>query len=101
MATGATTQRPDLPGKALHGVPVLCSLEQAAPLIDTDDRQHRLAIIGNSFIGMEVAEAFRKQAVAGTIISPHPLPFEIQFGTELVHLLPPAPSGKSRHFRRR
>lgn len=83
LATGATPQRPDLPGKALHGVQVLRSLEQAATLIDTVERQHRLVIIGNSFIGMEVAASFRKQEVAVTIISPHPLPFEKQFGTEL------------------
>ncbi|RLR18255.1 hypothetical protein D8L93_02610 [Sodalis-like symbiont of Bactericera trigonica] len=32
---------------------------------------------------MEVVAAFRKQEVAVTIISPHPLPFQKQFGIEL------------------
>lgn len=83
LATGATPPRPDLPGKALRGVEVLRSWEQAATLVATVEREHRLVIIGNSFIGMEVAAALRKQAIEVTVVSPHPLPFEKQFGTEL------------------
>lgn len=83
LATGATPQRPDLPGKALRGVEVLRSWEQAATLVATVEREHWLVIIGNSVIGMEVAAALRKQAVEVTVVSPHPLPFEKQFGTEL------------------
>ncbi|WP_074013900.1 FAD-dependent oxidoreductase [Candidatus Sodalis sp. SoCistrobi] len=83
LATGATPQRPDLPGKALHGVQVLRSLEQAATLVATVEHEHQLVIIGNSFIGMEVAAALRKQDIAVTVVSAHPLPFEKQFGTEL------------------
>ena len=62
---------------------VLRSWEQAATLVATVEREHRLVIIGNSFIGMEVAAALRKQAIEVTVVSPHPLPFEKQFGTEL------------------
>nr|WP_281418218.1 FAD-dependent oxidoreductase [Candidatus Sodalis endolongispinus] len=83
LATGGTPQRPYLPGKALHGVQVLRSLEQAATLVATVEHEHQLVIIGNSFIGMEVAAALRKQDIAVTVVSLHPLPFEKQFGTEL------------------
>lgn len=92
LATGATPQRPDLPGKALHGVQVLRSLEQAATLVATVEHEHQLVIIGNSFIGMEVAAALRKQDIAVTVVSPHPLPFEKQFGTELGTFFTPSPS---------
>ncbi|WP_413730871.1 FAD-dependent oxidoreductase [Sodalis sp. RH22] len=83
LATGGIPQRPDLPGKALFGIQVLRSWEQAAVLVDTVEKEKRLVIIGNSFIGMEVAAAFRKQDVDVTVIAEHPLPFEKQFGKEL------------------
>ena len=83
LASGGTPQRPDLPGKALLGVEVLRSWEQAGTLMATVEKTQRLVIIGNSFIGMEVAAAFRKQDFDITVIAEHPLPFEKQFGTEL------------------
>ncbi|TCV94343.1 FAD-dependent oxidoreductase [Biostraticola tofi] len=83
LSTGGIPQRPELPGKALQGVAVLRSWEQAAALIPQVEKQQRLVIIGNSFIGMEVAAAFRKQDIDVTVISPHPLPFEKNFGPEL------------------
>lgn len=83
LATGGTPHRPDLPGKTLLGVDVLRSWEQAACLMASVEKKQRLVIIGNSFIGMEVAAAFRKQDVNITVIAPHPLPFEKQFGEEL------------------
>lgn len=83
LAVGGTPKRPDLPGKALFGVEVLRSWEQAAELIKSVEKQKRLVIIGNSFIGMEVAAALRKQKFDVTVIAKHPLPFEKQFGEEL------------------
>lgn len=83
LATGATPQRPDLPGKALFGVQVLRSWEQGATLVETVEKTQRLVIVGNSFIAMEVAAAFRKQGFDITVISKHPLPFEKQFGQQL------------------
>lgn len=83
LATGGIPQRPDLPGKALFGIQVLRSWEQAAELVDAVEKEKRLVIVGNSFIGMEVAAAFRKQGVDVTVIAEHPLPFEKQFGQEL------------------
>ncbi len=83
LATGGIPQRPDLPGKALRGIQVLRSWEQAATLVDSVVKRHHLLIIGNSFIGMEVAAAFRKQNIAVTVVSKNPLPFQKQFGDEL------------------
>ncbi|XBS71823.1 FAD-dependent oxidoreductase [Acerihabitans sp. KWT182] len=76
LATGGIPQRPDLPGKALMGIEVLRSWEQAAAMIDVVERKQRLVIIGNNFIGMEVAAAFRKQEIDITVIAKHDLPFE-------------------------
>ncbi|TKI06328.1 FAD-dependent oxidoreductase [Martelella alba] len=83
LATGGTPRRPDLPGKALLGVEVLRSWEHAAALMSAVEKRHRLVIIGNSFIGMEMAAALRKRNVDITVVAKRPLPFEQQFGTVL------------------
>ncbi len=83
LASGATPQRPDLPGKALFGVQVLRSWEQAASLVESVEKKRHLVIVGNSFIGMEVAAAFRKQDIDITVIAKNAQPFQKQFGDEL------------------
>ncbi|WP_413742513.1 FAD-dependent oxidoreductase [Sodalis sp. RH15] len=83
LATGGIPQRPDLPGKALLGIEVLRSWEQAAAIMAVVEQKQRLVIIGNNFIGMEVAAAFRKQDIDITVIAKHELPFEKQFGKDL------------------
>lgn len=83
IATGGTPQRPDVPGNTLENVHVLRSIEQADGLLKQVDAHHKLTIIGNSFIGMELASALRSRKVEVQVIAPQPLPFEKQFGKEV------------------
>lgn len=83
IATGGIPQRPEFDGKALFGVHVLRSIEQAATLLEEVDKTQRLVIIGNSFIGMELASALRSRDINVQIITRDPLPFRKPFGEEL------------------
>ncbi|MEI2266498.1 FAD-dependent oxidoreductase [Erwinia sp. CGal63] len=83
IATGGIPQRPDLSGKALFGVHVLRSIEQAATLLQEVDATSQLVIVGNSFIGMELASALRSQQVKVQVIARDPLPFKKQFGEQI------------------
>lgn len=83
LATGSVPKVPDLPGCELGGVHVLRHLDDAAALIDAlgdDPTQTRVAILGSSFIGLEVASALREHGVPVTVISPDEVPFAKQFG---------------------
>jgi NADPH-dependent 2,4-dienoyl-CoA reductase/sulfur reductase-like enzyme/nitrite reductase/ring-hydroxylating ferredoxin subunit len=83
LATGSTPKVPDLPGCELGGVHVLRQLDDAAALIEAlgeDASQTRVAILGSSFIGLEVASALRQHGVPVTVISPDKVPFAKQFG---------------------
>jgi len=83
LATGGVPKVPDLPGTDLGGVHVLRHLDDAAALVDAlgdDASQTRVAILGSSFIGLEVASALRKHGVPVTVISPDKVPFAKQFG---------------------
>ncbi|WP_233835570.1 FAD-dependent oxidoreductase [Paraburkholderia sp. ZP32-5] len=83
LATGSTPRVPDIPGCELGGVHVLRHLDDAAAFVDAlgEDASHtRVAILGSSFIGLEVASALRKHGVAVTVISPDKVPFAKQFG---------------------
>ncbi|HEX3378174.1 MAG TPA: FAD-dependent oxidoreductase [Paraburkholderia sp.] len=83
LATGSAPQVPDIPGCELGGVHVLRHLDDAAALVDAlgdDASQTRVAILGGSFIGLEVASALRKHDVPVTVISRDKVPFLKQFG---------------------
>ncbi|ADG17906.1 FAD-dependent pyridine nucleotide-disulfide oxidoreductase [Paraburkholderia atlantica] len=83
LATGSVPKVPDIPGCELGGVHVLRHLDDAAALIDAlgdDASQTRVAILGSSFIGLEVASALRKHGVPVTVISRDKVPFAKQFG---------------------
>ncbi len=83
IATGGAPNRPDLPGGELSGIHVLRNLQQEKTLLCAVDQLKQLVIIGNSFIGMEMAAALRKRDIAIKVIAPHPLPFEAQFGEKI------------------
>jgi NADPH-dependent 2,4-dienoyl-CoA reductase/sulfur reductase-like enzyme/nitrite reductase/ring-hydroxylating ferredoxin subunit len=83
IASGGVPQALDIPGNALKGVHVLRSLNQADALLKQVDETERLVIIGNSFIGMEMAGSLRNRDVDVTVIARHPLPFAKQFGEEI------------------
>ena len=83
VASGAVPQPLDIPGKELPGVHLLRSLNQADALLKQVDDSQQITIIGNSFIGLEVAGALRNRDVDVTVIARQPLPFVGQFGEEI------------------
>jgi NAD(P)H-nitrite reductase len=83
IASGGVPQPLNIPGKDLQGVHLLRSLNQADELLKQVDQTEQLVIIGNSFIGMEMAGALRNRDVDVTVIARHPLPFAKQFGEEI------------------
>ncbi|MCU5772079.1 FAD-dependent oxidoreductase [Erwiniaceae bacterium BAC15a-03b] len=83
IASGGVPQRPDISGKALFGVHLLRSIEQADTLLKEVDSQQKLVIIGNSFIGMELASALRAKKIDVQVIARQPLPFKAQFGEQI------------------
>lgn len=83
IATGGIPQRPDIPGKALSGVHLLRSIDQADSLLKEVDDKQKLVIIGNSFIGMELASALRARDIEVQVIARDALPFNKQFGSQI------------------
>ncbi|NML35440.1 apoptosis inducing factor family protein [Paraburkholderia antibiotica] len=83
LATGCVPKVPDIPGCQLGGVHVLRHLDDAAALVEAlgdDTAQTRVAILGSSFIGLEVASALRTHGVPVAVISPDTVPFAKLFG---------------------
>jgi len=83
IASGGVPQPLDIPGNDLDGVHLLRSLNQADELLKEVDKTEQLVIIGNSFIGMEMAGSLRNRDVDVTVIARQPLPFAKQFGEEI------------------
>ncbi|WP_017347941.1 FAD-dependent oxidoreductase [Pantoea sp. A4] len=85
IASGSEPVLPHLPGTHLDGVKVLRSREQARQLLEAVDEQQQLTLVGNSFIGLELAGALRNRDIAVTVVARQPLPFVAQFGEEIGH----------------
>ena len=83
IATGSEPARPRLPGFELDNVHMLRSLSDARSIIDRAGSGSRAAVVGSSFIGMEVAAALRNRGVAVDVISLDTHPFERILGTEV------------------
>jgi len=83
LATGGVPQSLDIPGRDLAGVHLLRSLNQAEALLNEVDARQQLVIIGNSFIGLEVAGALKTRGVDVTVVARQPLPFVTLFGEEI------------------
>ena len=83
VATGGVPVRPDLPGVNLSGVHTLRNVEQVTHVIDDVENTNQISIVGNSFIGLEVAAALkqRNSRIRVRVIAPDPVPFENQFGS--------------------
>ncbi|WP_275272753.1 FAD-dependent oxidoreductase, partial [Pantoea ananatis] len=80
IATGAEPVKPSLAGADLAGVHILRNKQHTASLLAAVDRSQQIVIIGNSFIGMELASSLRNRDVEVTVIARHALPFAAQFG---------------------
>jgi len=83
IASGAIPIRPDLPGSDLAGVHLLRSKDQTDALLKAVDASQQIVIVGNSYIGTEMASALRDRGVDVTVIARQPLPFVKQFGEQI------------------
>jgi NADPH-dependent 2,4-dienoyl-CoA reductase/sulfur reductase-like enzyme/nitrite reductase/ring-hydroxylating ferredoxin subunit len=66
---------------------LLRSVEDANSLIAAAEQAETVALIGASFISMEVASAFRERGLAVTILSEEKIPLRKQLGPEMGRLL--------------
>lgn len=76
LATGARPFIPPIPGTEQQGVYTLRSMEDGEALLKALEGAKRAAILGAGYIGLEVAEAFRKRGLEVTLleVQEHPLP---------------------------
>jgi len=83
IASGGEPKPLAIPGNDLAGVHVLRSRDQADALLKQVEETQQLVIVGNSFIGMEMAGALRNRDIDVTVIARQPLPFVNTFGEEI------------------
>ncbi|GAA5338214.1 FAD-dependent oxidoreductase [Thermus antranikianii] len=76
LATGARPSLPPIPGTEQEGVYTLRSMENGESLLKALEGAQRAAILGAGYIGLEVAEAFRKRGLEVTLLElkDRPLP---------------------------
>jgi NADPH-dependent 2,4-dienoyl-CoA reductase/sulfur reductase-like enzyme len=86
LATGAKPLIPPIPGTEQEGVYTLRSMEDGERLLKALPGARRAAILGAGYIGLEVAEAFRKRGLEVTLLEAkdRPLP---HWDTEVGDLL--------------
>ena len=87
LATGAEPIRLPTPGFDRPNVHTLRSLADSRALIAAAKGATRVAVIGASFIGLEVAAALRKRGLEVHVIAPETIPLEKVMGRELGELV--------------
>jgi NADPH-dependent 2,4-dienoyl-CoA reductase/sulfur reductase-like enzyme/nitrite reductase/ring-hydroxylating ferredoxin subunit len=83
LATGADPVRLDIPGGDLHHVHYLRSLQNSRALIAEAEKAKRVAIVGASFIGLEVASSLSARGLEIHVIGPEAIPMARVLGPEL------------------
>jgi apoptosis-inducing factor 3 len=83
LATGAEPIRLSVPGADLPHVHVLRSLADARAIIAAASGTRRAAVIGSSFIGLEVAAALRQRGLEVDVIGRDALPLKRVLGDAL------------------
>lgn len=83
LATGAEPVRLTIPGANAPQVHMLRSLGDCRAIIDAVKNAHRVLVIGASFIGLEVAAAFRVRGVEVHVVAPDRRPMEKILGPQI------------------
>ncbi|GLS17311.1 pyridine nucleotide-disulfide oxidoreductase [Labrys miyagiensis] len=83
LATGAEPQRPAIEGLEGADVHTLRSLDDAEAIIAAAAKAKRVAIIGASFIGLEVAASLKQRGLDVHVVAPEPVPLEKVMGAEI------------------
>jgi NADPH-dependent 2,4-dienoyl-CoA reductase/sulfur reductase-like enzyme len=83
LATGAEPVRPSAPGFDLPNVHVLRTLRDSEAIIRAAETGHRVAVVGASFIGLEVAAALIERGLDVQVIAPEAVPLAKLLGEDL------------------
>ena len=83
IATGAEPRSLDVEGSGLPHVFKLRTLADSRAIIEASGRAKRAAVIGASFIGLEVAASLRHRGLDVTVIGKEAVPLERVLGKEL------------------
>ncbi|NID17229.1 FAD-dependent oxidoreductase [Luteibacter yeojuensis] len=87
IATGAEPIRPSSPGFEGPHVHTLRTIKDADAVLGDIDASQTVAVIGSSFIGMEVAASLRNRGVAVHVIGPEPAPLATKLGPQIGSLI--------------
>ena len=81
LAAGSVPKNLDVPGADLPGVGTLRTLADARRLLGAvAGKGKRVAVLGASFIGLEVVSSLRQRGLEVAVVSPVEIPFERQLG---------------------
>ncbi len=83
LATGAAPARPPLPGFDLANVHVLRTLKDCEAIVRATETGRRVAVVGASFIGLEVAAALIERGLEVHVIAPETTPLAKILGEDL------------------
>jgi apoptosis-inducing factor 3 len=83
LATGAEPARPPIPGFDRANVHVLRSLRDCEAIIRAAQTGRRVAVVGASFIGLEVAAALVERGLEVHVIAPEATPLAKVLGEDL------------------
>ncbi len=83
LATGSTPRRPPIPGIDLDHVYTFRTLDDAWALRDRLLPGHRVAVVGASWIGTEIASCARQRGCEVVMIDPQSTPLERVLGAEV------------------
>jgi NADPH-dependent 2,4-dienoyl-CoA reductase/sulfur reductase-like enzyme/nitrite reductase/ring-hydroxylating ferredoxin subunit len=83
LAPGSRPRTLPVPGSDLEHVHTLRSLADCRAIIESANSADSVAVIGASFIGMEVAASLKARGLPVTVIAPEKIPFQSVLGEEL------------------
>ena len=87
LATGADPVHLEIPGHDLPQVCYLRTLVDCQRIIEKAKKAKRVVIIGDSFIGLEVAWSLRERKLEVAVIGKHSMPLEKVLGPDLAGLV--------------